>query len=63
MTDIVIAGGARTPIGRFNGGLSSLPPTKLGEIAVREALQRAKVGIPFTHVAPSAGAGSLVAMI
>ena len=42
MTDIVIAGGARTPIGRFNGGLSSLPPTKLGEIAVREALQRAK---------------------
>ena len=22
-----------------------------------------KVGIPFTHVAPSAGAGSLVAMI
>jgi acetyl-CoA C-acetyltransferase len=42
MSEVVIAGGARTPVGRFNGALSSLPPTKLGEIAVREALKRAK---------------------
>ena len=42
MTDIVIAGGARTPVGRFNGALSSLPPTKLAEVAVTEALKRAK---------------------
>jgi acetyl-CoA C-acetyltransferase len=42
MNDIVIAGGARTPFGRFNGALSSLPPTKLGEVCVREALTRAK---------------------
>ncbi|KAF0116215.1 MAG: acetyl-CoA C-acetyltransferase [Rhodospirillaceae bacterium] len=43
MTDIVIAGGARTPVGRFNGALSSLPPTKLAEIAVTEAIKRAKI--------------------
>ncbi|MEO5375118.1 MAG: acetyl-CoA C-acetyltransferase [Alphaproteobacteria bacterium] len=42
MTDIVIAGAARTPIGRFNGALSSLPPTALAETAVTEALKRAK---------------------
>ena len=42
MTDIVIAGGARTPIGTFNGKLSSVPPTELGVTAVKEALQRAK---------------------
>ncbi len=42
MSEIVIAGGARTPVGRFNGALSSLSPITLGEIAVREALQRAK---------------------
>lgn len=42
MSEIVIAGGARTPVGRFNGSLSSLSPVALGEIAVREALKRAK---------------------
>ncbi len=42
MSEVVIAGGARTPVGRFNGALSSLSPVALGEIAVREALQRAK---------------------
>ena len=42
MSEIVIAGGARTAVGRFNGSLSSLSPVTLGEIAVREALQRAK---------------------
>ena len=42
MTDIVIAGGARTPIGTFNGKLSSVAPTDLGVTAVKEALSRAK---------------------
>ncbi len=42
MSDIVIAGGARTPVGTFNGKLSSLPPTELAVIAVQEALKRAK---------------------
>ena len=43
MTDIVIASGARTPVGAFNGGLSSLPAHKLGEVAIIEALRRAHV--------------------
>ncbi len=43
MTDVVIASAARTPVGAFNGTLSSLPAHKLGEVAIREALVRAKV--------------------
>ena len=43
MTDVVIAGAARTPVGTFNGALASLPAAHLGEIAIREALKRAKV--------------------
>src|SRR5690349_14562187 len=43
MTDIVIAGAARTPIGAFNGGLAGLPAHQLGEIAITEALRRASV--------------------
>ncbi|MDH5558911.1 MAG: acetyl-CoA C-acetyltransferase [Alphaproteobacteria bacterium] len=43
MTDIVIAGGARTPVGSFNGSLSSVPAAYLGEVAIREAMARAKV--------------------
>ena len=43
MTDIVIASAARTPVGAFNGGLSSVPASYLGTVAVREALKRAEV--------------------
>jgi len=43
MTDIVIASAARTPVGAFNGGLSSFPAHKLGEVAIAEALRRARV--------------------
>jgi acetyl-CoA C-acetyltransferase len=43
MTDIVIAGAVRTPVGAFNGGLASLPAHKLGEVAIAEALRRAEV--------------------
>jgi len=43
MTDIVIASAARTPVGAFNGGLSSLPAHKLGEVAIAEVLRRAHV--------------------
>ncbi len=42
-TTIVIASAARTPVGSFNGALASLPAHKLGEIAIRAALERAKV--------------------
>lgn len=43
MTEIVIASAARTPVGAFNGGLSSVPAHYLGEVAIRGALERAKV--------------------
>jgi acetyl-CoA C-acetyltransferase len=43
MTDVVIAGAARTPVGAFNGGLSSVPASYLGTVAIKEALSRAKV--------------------
>jgi acetyl-CoA C-acetyltransferase len=39
---IVIAGAARTPIGAFSGALAGIPAHRLGEIAIREALSRAK---------------------
>ncbi|UKJ77875.1 acetyl-CoA C-acetyltransferase [Azospirillum brasilense] len=42
MTEVVIASAARTPIGSFNGALSAVPAHYLGEIAIREALSRAK---------------------
>jgi acetyl-CoA C-acetyltransferase len=40
-TDIVIAGAARTPIGRFLGGLSGVPAPQLGAVALRAAIERA----------------------
>ena len=43
MTDVVIVSAARTPVGSFMGGLSSLPASKLGEIAIKGALERAGV--------------------
>ena len=43
MSDIVIAGAARTPVGAFNGGLAGLAAHQLGEIAIKEALRRAEV--------------------
>ena len=43
MTDVVIAGAVRTPVGAFNGGLSSVSASYLGSVAIEEALKRAKV--------------------
>jgi acetyl-CoA C-acetyltransferase len=43
MTDVVIAGAVRTPVGAFNGGLSSVPASYLGTVAIKEAMERAKV--------------------
>ena len=39
----VIVAAARTPIGKFLGGLSTLSAPELGAIAIREALRRANV--------------------
>ena len=41
--DVVIVSAARTPVGSFLGGLSSLPASKLGEVAIKAALERAGV--------------------
>jgi acetyl-CoA C-acetyltransferase len=43
MVEVVIAGAARTPIGSFNGALSSVPAHRLGQIVIAEALRRCKV--------------------
>src|SRR5437762_328160 len=48
MTTSVIAGGARTPIGRFGGGFKDLPAVKLGAAAIRAALARS--GVPADQV-------------
>jgi acetyl-CoA C-acetyltransferase len=40
---IVIVAAARTPVGRFQGGLSPLSATQLGAIAVKEAVRRAAI--------------------
>jgi acetyl-CoA C-acetyltransferase len=41
--EIVIAGACRTPIGSFSGALSGVPAHFLGQVAIVEALKRAKV--------------------
>src|SRR5258708_5089164 len=44
----VIVSAARTPIGKFLGGLAPLQAPELGAVAVRAALQRA--GVPADEV-------------
>src|SRR3989441_10543758 len=66
MTRSVILGGARTPIGRFRGGLSPLRAVDLGAAAIRAALERAGVSPElveytiFGHVI-QAGQGQITA--
>src|SRR6187401_1368945 len=40
---VYVVGAARTPIGAFLGSLSSLSAPKLGAVAIRAALERARV--------------------
>ncbi|MDP6946013.1 MAG: acetyl-CoA C-acetyltransferase [Myxococcota bacterium] len=44
MREVVIASAARTPIGSFNGALSSLSAPRLGAVAIKAAVERA--GVP-----------------
>src|SRR5690349_4378551 len=46
--DVFIVGAARTPIGKFLGGLAGLKASDLGAVAIREAMVRA--GISGTDV-------------
>ncbi len=41
--EVVIVSAARTPIGKFQGGLSSLTAVQLGTIAAKEAIERAGI--------------------
>jgi acetyl-CoA C-acetyltransferase len=40
MSDVFILSAARTPIGKFGGGLSTVPATDLGATAIRAAVER-----------------------
>jgi acetyl-CoA C-acetyltransferase len=48
MTEVVIIGAARTPIGAFLGGLAPLAAPQLGAIAIRAAIQRS--GVPVDQI-------------
>jgi acetyl-CoA acetyltransferase len=41
--EAVILSAARTPIGKFQGALSTIPATKLGAVAVKAAVERAGI--------------------
>ena len=43
MSDIVIVSAARTPVGSFNGSFSNMSAADLGTIAIKEAINRAKM--------------------
>jgi acetyl-CoA C-acetyltransferase len=42
-TDIVIVSAARTPVGSFNGAFASLTAAQLGTVALKAAMERAKL--------------------
>ena len=46
--EVVIAGPARTPMGKFGGALSTVPATSLGAAAVAGAIERS--GVPASDV-------------
>ncbi len=41
--EVVVVSGTRTAIGDYGGALKDIPPTKLGAIAIREAVARANI--------------------
>nr|DBA32691.1 TPA: hypothetical protein GDO54_000464 [Pyxicephalus adspersus] len=43
LNEVVIASAVRTPIGSFQGSLSSLPASKLGSIAIKAAVEKAGI--------------------
>ncbi|MCA3279960.1 MAG: acetyl-CoA C-acetyltransferase [Roseomonas sp.] len=43
MTEIVIASAARTPVGAFNGAFASMSAHALGTIAIKAAMERARI--------------------
>jgi acetyl-CoA C-acetyltransferase len=62
VSDVLILSAARTPIGKFGGGLSTVPATNLGAVAIRAAVERsgidpASVDEVFMGQVIQAGAG------
>ncbi len=58
---IVILAGARTPMGRFQGGLSSRTATDLGATAIAAALERSGIGpddVDFAYLGNVVAAGT-----
>ena len=60
--EVVILGAARTPIGRFMGGLSTVAAPRLGSVAIAEAVRRAhvppeRVGEVYMGIILAAGLG------
>jgi acetyl-CoA C-acetyltransferase len=43
MEDVVIVSGARTPVGAFNGSFAAIAAHDLGKVAIKAALERARV--------------------
>ena len=43
MEDVFVLSGVRTPIGKYGGGLASVPPCDLAAMVIREAVSRAGV--------------------
>lgn len=45
MSKVFIISSVRTPLGSFQGGLSSIPATKLGGFAIKESVKRSQIPI------------------
>src|SRR2546423_14412023 len=43
MTDVMVVAGTRTAIGDYGGAFKDIAPTKLGSIAIKEAIARAEI--------------------
>ena len=43
MREVVIVSAVRTPLGSFNGALSTIGATDLGGLVIEEAIKRAKI--------------------
>src|SRR6267143_1053232 len=43
MTEVVVVAGTRTAIGDYGGAFKEIPPTRLGSIAIKEALARGAI--------------------
>src|SRR4051812_49915635 len=45
MTDVMVVAGTRTAIADYGGAFKDIPPTKLGSIAIKEAIARPEIDV------------------